>query len=75
MHAPSSILFFLDLHAFLLHTLELYGLPLPGLRIKEGLSHNFGIIINYYSQVLKPLRLSLLSNLSAPFSVTHPVEN
>jgi hypothetical protein len=51
----------------LLHTLELHALPLPGLRIKTYLSHHFGIIINYYSQGLKPLSLAPLSNLSAPF--------
>jgi hypothetical protein len=49
-------------HVFLLHTL-----PLPGLRIKTCLLHSFGIIINYYSQGLKPLSLSPLSNLSTPF--------
>jgi hypothetical protein len=38
-----------------------------GLRIKTCLSHSFGIIINYYSQGLKPLSLAPLSNLSAPF--------
>jgi hypothetical protein len=38
------------------------------LRIKNTcLSHSFGIIINYYSQGLKPLRLAPLSNLSTPF--------
>jgi hypothetical protein len=41
--------------------------PFPGLRIKTCLSHSFGIIINYYSQGLKPLILSPLSNLSSPF--------
>jgi hypothetical protein len=51
----------------LLYTLELHALPLPGLRIKTRLSHHFGIIINYDSQGLKPLRLSPLSNLAAPF--------
>jgi hypothetical protein len=49
------------------HMLELHALPLPGLRIKTCLSHSFGIIINYYSQGLKPLRLAPLSNLSSPF--------
>jgi hypothetical protein len=41
--------------------------PFPGLRIKTCLSQSFGIIINYYSQGLKPLILAPLSNLSAPF--------
>jgi hypothetical protein len=50
-----------------LHTLELHALPLPELRIKTCLSHSFGIIINYYSQGLKPLSLAPLSNLSSPF--------
>jgi hypothetical protein len=49
-----------------MHSL-LHTLPLPGLRIKTCLSHNFGIIINYYSQGLKPLSLAPLSNLSSPF--------
>jgi hypothetical protein len=51
----------------LLHTLELHVLPLPGLRIKTCLSHSFEIIIKYYSQGLKPLRLAPLFNLSSPF--------
>jgi hypothetical protein len=51
----------------LLYMLELHALPLSGLRIKTYLSHHFGIIINYYSQGLKPLSLVPLSNLSAPF--------
>jgi hypothetical protein len=37
------------------------------LRIKVYHSHHFGIIINYYSQGLKPLILAPFSNLSAPF--------
>jgi hypothetical protein len=41
--------------------------PFQELRIKTYLSHHFGIIINYYSQGLKPLSLAPLSNLSAPF--------
>jgi hypothetical protein len=45
----------------------LHTLPLPGLRIKTCLLHSFGIIINYYSQGLKPLSLAPLSNLSTPF--------
>jgi hypothetical protein len=47
----------------------LHTLPRPGLRIKTCLSHNFGIIINYYSQGLKPPSLAPLSNLSAPYSL------
>jgi hypothetical protein len=39
------------------------------LRIKLYLLHSYGIIINYYSQGLKPLSLAPLSNLSAPFSL------
>jgi hypothetical protein len=49
-------------------------LPLPGLRIKTYLSHHFGIIINYYSQGLKPLSLAPLSNLSSPFPLPTLVE-
>jgi hypothetical protein len=51
----------------LLHTLELHALPLPGLRIKIYLSHHFGIIINYYSQGLKPSSLAPLPTFQPPF--------
>jgi hypothetical protein len=47
----------------------LHTLPLLGLRIKTCLSHNFGIIINYYYQGLKPLILAPISNLRAPFTL------
>jgi hypothetical protein len=59
----------------LLHTLELHVLPLPGLRIKICLSHNFGIIINYYSQGLNPPKLNPSFQPFSHFSLTHPVES
>jgi hypothetical protein len=51
----------------LFHTLELHVLPLPELRIKVYLSHHFGIIINYYSQGLKPSSLAPLPTFQPPF--------
>jgi hypothetical protein len=51
-----------------LHALHQVCVPFfQELRIKIYLSHHFGIIINYYSQGIKPLSLAPLSKLSSPF--------